>query len=31
MTAPVRQAAATPALAVSPCGALWVRVNGRPV
>jgi len=31
MTAPARQAAATPAMAVSPCGALWVRVNARPV
>ena len=31
MTAPAQATAETPALAVSPCGALWVRVNGRPV
>ncbi len=31
MTVPGQRAAPGPALAVSPCGALWVRVNGRPV
>ena len=31
MTVPAGQAVAVPALAVSPCGALWVRLNGRPV
>lgn len=31
MTAPAARGLETPAMAVSPCGALWVRLNGRPV